>query len=262
MLPEPLGLLEATLRQIASEEILPRLQAVHVSHKADGSLLTEADPAVQQRLIAFLHEHDPAIPVLGEEQTEARQRQALDTRGEFWCVDPLDGTRNFASGFPVFSISLALIRDGRPALGLVYDPLREECFSAARGEGAWLNGRRLPVPPVVELRQALAMVDFKRLPRKLAQRIAAEPPFASQRSIGSVALDWCWLAAGRTQVYLHGKQHLWDYAAGVLILEEVGGQSQTLDGEPVFTPRLQPRSAVAGSSAAVFERWREWLGDW
>jgi myo-inositol-1(or 4)-monophosphatase len=259
-LPE-LQTLEALLVEAAEEELLPRLHRVSAGKKADGSLLTEADVALQQRLIASLGEVNADIPVLGEELPAEMQQDLLaDAEHGVWCLDPLDGTRNFASGFPVFAISLALIRQGRVELGVVYDPLRRESFTAAHGHGAWLNGKPLVTPPVASLASALAMIDFKRLPVELAQRLVVSPPYPSQRSIGSGALDWCWLAAGRVQVYLHGSQHLWDYAAGQLILAEAGGRAVTLQGEAVFINQLQTRSIVAGCNAAVFEEWAEWLG--
>ncbi len=253
--------LEALLIEAAEEELLPRLHHVSAGEKADGSLLTEADVALQQRLMATLGEVHKDIPVLGEElPAEVQQTMLAEAVDGVWCLDPLDGTRNFACGFPVFTISLALIRQGRVELGLVYDPLRRESFTAAHGQGAWLNGKPLVAPPAGSLGSALAMIDFKRLPVELAQRLVVDPPYPSQRSIGSGALDWCWLAAGRVQIYLHGKQHLWDYAAGQLILAEAGGHAVTLQGEPVFINQLQTRSIVAGCHSAVFEEWAAWLG--
>jgi len=260
LLPE-LQTLEALLVEAAEVELLPRLHRVSAGEKADGSLLTEADVSLQQHLIASLGEFNADIPVLGEElPVEIQQALLANAEQGIWCLDPLDGTRNFASGFPVFAISLALIRQGRVELGLVYDPLRRECFTAAHGHGAWINGQPLVAPPTASLASALALIDFKRLPVELAQRLVVSPPYPSQRSIGSGALDWCWLAAGRVQVYLHGSQHLWDYAAGQLILAEAGGRAVTLQGEAVFINQLQTRSIVAGCNAAVFEEWAEWLG--
>lgn len=259
-LPE-LQTLEALLVDAAETELLPRLHQVSAGQKADGSLITEADLSLQQRLTAALAEIYPDIPVLGEEMSaEVQQAMFEDAEHGVWCLDPLDGTRNFACGFPVFAISLALIRHGQVELGLIYDPLRRESFSAALGQGAWLNGERLSVQLETTLASALALVDFKRLPVELAQRLVTSAPYPSQRSIGSGALDWCWLAAGRVQVYLHGRQHLWDYAAGQLILTEAGGQAVTLQGEPVFINQLQTRSIAAGCNAAVFAEWAEWLG--
>lgn len=259
-LPE-MQTLEALLINGAETELLPRLNKVTANRKADGSLLTEADLSLQQRLISALTAINPDIPVLGEEMSAEVQQAMLDDAGKgVWCLDPLDGTRNFACGFPVFAISLALIRHGQVELGLIYDPLRRESFSAAKGQGAWLNGQPLSARIETPLASALALIDFKRLPVELAQRLVTSAPYPSQRSIGSGALDWCWLAAGRVQVYLHGRQHLWDYAAGQLILAEAGGQAVTLQGEPVFINQLQTRSIVAGCNSAVFAEWAEWLG--
>jgi len=259
-LPE-LQTLEALLVDAAETELLPRLHQVSAGQKADGSLITEADLSLQQRLTAALGGINPDIPVLGEElSAEVQQAMLEDAEHGVWCLDPLDGTRNFACGFPVFAISLALIRNGEVELGLVYDPLRRESFSAAKDQGVWLNGEPLTSQVETPLASSLALIDFKRLPVELAQRLVTSAPYPSQRSIGSGALDWCWLASGRVQVYLHGRQHLWDYAAGQLILTEAGGQAVTLQGEPVFINQLQTRSIVAGCNAAVFAEWVEWLG--
>jgi len=246
----------------AREELVPRFTHVAHSHKADGSVITEADLAMQSRLGLELAQRWPQYRLLGEEMSAAEQQELMSRPGVgLWCLDPLDGTSNFAAGLPFFSVSLSLIVDGRVVLGVVYDPMRDECFSATRGGGAWLNGARLgerrPEPP---LAKGIAIVDFKRLPSALAQRLAGEAPYSSQRSLGSVALDWCWIAAGRAHVYLHGKQLLWDYGAGQLILDEAGGHSVTLDGDPLHTVSLRPRSAVAALNVELFREWTAWLG--
>lgn len=235
--------------------------------KADGSWVTDTDHAVQADLRAGLAERFPEHGFLGEEMSVAEQeeawRECLDGRPT-WVVDPLDGTSNFRVGFPVFSVTVALLIGGKSVFGVVYDPCRDECFHAARGEGAWLNGEPLSLDdePKQALESSLATVDFKRLPSEIATRLACEPPYASQRSIGSVALDWCWVAAHRVQVYVHGKQKLWDYAAGQLILHEAGGASADLDGEIDYLDRpLEPlpRSAVAATHVELLEDWMEAL---
>jgi len=246
----------------AREELLPRFTRVERSHKADGSVITEADLAMQSRLIRDLSQIWPQYSALAEEMTVDQQRTLLAQPGVgLWCLDPLDGTSNFAAGLPFFAVSLCLIVDSRVELGVVYDPMRDECFSAVRGRGAWLNGRRLgerqPEPP---LAKGIGLVDFKRLPRPLAERLVREAPYSSQRSLGSVALDWCWIAAGRAHVYLHGKQQLWDYGAGALILHEAGGFSMTLDGAEAETVSLQARSAVAALNPELYREWTQWLG--
>ena len=246
----------------AREELLPRFRQVSFSRKEDDSLLTEADLAMQQRLAREFKRNWPLIAFLGEEMQEMQQRELLakDSQG-VWIVDPLDGTRNFASGLPFFSVSVALLHRGALVLGVVYDPVRDECFTAVKGQGAQCNGVPLQrVPSPHELRHTITLIDFKRLTHNLAARLVTERPFSSQRSFGSVAIDWCWLAAGRCHTYLHGAQRLWDYAAGVLIFAEAGGRAVTLEGEPLFNGTLYPRSAVAALDEKLFRDWCHWLG--
>lgn len=249
------------VRAAGQEELITRFNRIGFEYKQDGSLLTEADLAVQTRLQLQLSEKWPQVAMLGEEMSADRQQAIIAEGGAFWCLDPLDGTSNFAAGIPFYSISAALIAEGQPQLGVVYDPVRDECFSAAAATGAWLNGKKLDTTELPErpLSRCSALLDFKRLAPELASKIALGPPYASQRSFGSVALDWCWLAAGRCQVYLHGKQNLWDYAAGWLVLHEAGGSSSTLDGAGGFSATLQPRSAVAATTSALYTNWYNWL---
>lgn len=233
--------------------------------KADGSWVTDTDHAMQADLQGGLAERFPEHGFLGEEMSIAEQeaawRECLDGRPT-WVVDPLDGTSNFRVGFPVFSVTVALMVGGKTQFGVVYDPSRDECFHAVRGEGAWLNGEALSLAnePQQPLKSCLATVDFKRLPRAVAAHLACDPPYASQRSIGSVALDWCWVAAHRVQVYVHGKQKLWDYAAGQLILHEAGGASADLEGHIDYADQPaepHPRSAVAATHVELLEDWME-----
>ncbi|MFP4611447.1 MAG: inositol monophosphatase family protein [Thiohalophilus sp.] len=253
--------LKTIIIDAAREELLPRFTNVKRGIKADGSFLTEADLAVQNRIADELKAHWPDTLFLGEEMPASEQQTLLQSGKPIWILDPLDGTSNYASGIPVYSVSLALIEQGELKVGLVYDPERDECFSAVKGQGAWLNDERLgPIDTGLGLKQCTGLIDFKRLSPELATRLAVEIPYASQRSFGSVALDWCWIAIGRSHVYLHGKQNLWDYAAGHLILAEAGGQSCTLEGEAVFNNSLQPRSAVAALDEKLFRVWVEWLG--
>jgi myo-inositol-1(or 4)-monophosphatase len=261
MLPQSLRQLSTLVIQIADRELPTRFNCSRGQRKTDGSLVTEADLVVQAELAAALQRDWPGVSVLGEEMTHAEQRAALQALSSgLWCIDPLDGTSNFTVGIPYYAVSVALLKDGLPRLAVVYDPNRRECFAAAEGGGAWLNGERLTGTAVpASLSSSIALIDFKRLPGRLAGRLAAQPPYRSQRSFGAVALEWCWLAAGRGHVYLHGRQNLWDYAAGWLILHEAGGQSVTLSGERVFSTSLQPRSAAAARDPESFERWKTWL---
>ena len=262
MIPQNLSRLAQLIREIADRELPQRFCCHAGSRKSDGSLVTEADVIMQDALAQALSAQWPDIDLLGEEMTDEEQQRALQhSDSGVWCVDPVDGTSNFSAGVPYYAVSVGLIRNGRVEMGVVYDPSRKECFAAARGEGSWLNDTRLqahhlPTP----LSDGMALIDLKRLEPALASRLAAEPPYKSQRSFGAVALDWCWLAAGRCHVYLHGKQKLWDYAAGSLVLEEAGGSAVTLEGEPVFRPTLEPRSAAAALDTDVLKQWVDWLG--
>jgi myo-inositol-1(or 4)-monophosphatase len=247
--------------ECAGDEIMPRFERVAAALKTDGSIITEADLAMQQRVKSALQALWPEIGFVGEEMgADEQQRQFAQSQHGVWILDPLDGTSNFAATIPFFSVSIALIKNNEVLLGMVYDPVRQEMFSAIKDQGAYLGNEPLTRKPVgLPLNKCIGVVDFKRLHKDLANRLAQNPPYASQRSFGSVALDWCWLAAGRGHVYLHGKQKLWDYAAGWLILNEAGGYSCTLDGEAVFTGQLQSRSAVAAMDKVLFDEWCQCL---
>lgn len=256
-----IGDVKDLLVPLAKRELMPRFAAAAKQIKPDGSLVTEADLAMQKQVSAALRERWPDIPLVGEETPTDEQRSLFAMADRpIWCLDPVDGTSNFAAGIPFFAVSLALLVNRRPLLGVVYDPARDELFAAAADAGAWLNGERLlSQRSDLPLQHCIGVVDFKRLNPPLATRLAQHPPYSSQRSFGSVALDWCWLAANRFHVYLHGKQKIWDYAAGWLILNEAQGRSCTLEGEPVFTDAMAPRSAVAALDEELFQEWYQWL---
>lgn len=254
--------LKAIIVEAADQELVPAFATAAREVKTDGSIVTAADKAMQARIRSTLAQRWPAYRFLGEEMDEAEQRALIALRDHgYWCLDPVDGTSNFAYGIPFFSVSLALIHHGEVQMGLVYDPVRRECFTAQRGQGAYLNGQRLaPRRYGISLSQCIGLIDFKRLSEPLAARLVTQRPYGSQRSFGSVALDWCWIAAGRCHIYLHGKQRLWDYAAGSLILAETGGRAVTLDGEAVFKESLAARSAVAALDEELFAAWADYLG--
>ena len=253
--------IETLLREVAAAELLPRFNRVGHDVKADGSLLTEADLAVDRALHEVLTTRWPEIGFLSEEMPKHQQEGLLaETGRSLWVLDPVDGTSNFVAGIPYFAISIALVQDGRPVLGVTLDPVRDECFSAARGQGAFLNGEPLCCrAPAIDLAHAVALVDFKRLAPALKTRLMEAAPFGSQRNFGSCALEWCWIAAGRGHVYLHGGMKLWDIAPGSLILGEAGGLSSTLDGEAVFVPRMEARSVIMAPAQALFDAWSGWL---
>lgn len=244
----------------SKEELLPRFNSVKRNYKHDGSVVTEADLVMQARLTSRLQETYPDIALLGEEMSAEQQHALLASDIPLWCLDPVDGTSNFAAGMPYFCVSLALIENGIVTLGLVYDPIRDECFSAQNGKGAYLNNEPLSRQDTdLQLKDAIAMIDFKRLTPELATKLVTHRPYGSQRSLGSIALELCWIAAGRGHIYLHGKQQLWDYAAAQLILSEAGALALTLEGEALRSDSLKPISTIAASDESLFNEWATYL---
>jgi myo-inositol-1(or 4)-monophosphatase len=263
MLPD-LKQLRRVVREAAQEVVLPKFAVVQRHVKHDGSLVTEVDLAMQARMQRDLEREWPDFAFLGEEMTQADMDALMQAprTGGMWVLDPVDGTSNFAAGVPYFAVSLALLVDGRPEIGIVYDPVRDECFAAQRGRGAWLNGISLGTAPTgLPLRRCIAGVDFKRLRPALAAHLGANPPYGSQRNFGASSLDWCWLADGRIHLYLHGGQKLWDYVAGHLILLESAGHARTFEDEDVFAFNLCPRSVIAAREAGHFDAWRGWVSE-
>ncbi len=250
----------AAVKLVTAEEIMPRYLKVAHQHKSDGSLCTEADIAAQnaltKKLQAILN-----VPVLGEEMTATEQRALWETGQDgIWCIDPIDGTSNFVRGLPYFAVSVALVREGKSVLGVVYDPVANEMFSAEHGKGAFLNGEKLVGrEAAVTLEQALASVDLKRLKKKLVTQLATNPPYSSQRNFGASALDWCYTAAGRYDIYLHGGQKLWDYAAGLLVLQETGGHVCCIESDDFGQCDIWQRSVIAAHDEKLFGEWKSWV---
>lgn len=249
--------IEDIIKTVSKEVLMPYFSKVQAQTKSDGSLITQADIEVQDCIKSELLKYFPEYGFFAEELSEDELNSFfLKNHSGYWCLDPIDGTSNFASTLPYFSISLALIINGQTVFGLIYDPVRDECFTALKGEGAKLNSRAIIRPKVPEtLKECLAIVDFKRLPAELSVKLVSQAPYRSQRSFGSVALDWCWLAMGRVDIYLHAKQMLWDYAAGLLIAEESGCVSCTMDGEAVFKESLVPRKVIASTNDVLQKQW-------
>ncbi len=228
--------------------------------KDDGSIITDADLAIQDAMATALQRQFPQVQMLSEESTEQEQMAAIASGKDYWCLDPLDGTTNFHATVPLFSVSMALISNHQVVLGVVYDPVRGETFSALQNQGAWVNQQKLerPQQPAM-LNRSIAFVDFKRLHRADRLRLADQAPYKSQRNIGTCALEWAWLASGRVQLLIHGCEKFWDYAAGNLLLLESGGISETHQGESVFVESLETRSVLAATNAELFRQWSNWF---
>lgn len=239
---------------------MPRFMLVARQIKSDGSTFSEADLAAQEVLLKALQEIRPGA-VMGEEMSRQEQEaQWIKGSNGLWSVDPIDGTSNFLNGLPYFAISVAWMEQGRSVLGVIYNPVTDEMFYAEQGNGAFLNGKTLPIKHNANsLSSAVANVDLKRLHKKLAAEVAARPPYASQRNYGACALEWCYTAAGYFDLYLHGGQKPWDYAAGSLILKEAGGYMSGFEHDDYWAGSPWRRSVIAAIDKNLFLQWRDWV---
>ena len=206
----------------------------HVSFKGTPTnLVTEMDARVERLVSDRLRDAFPDDAMLGE---EGGTRPG--TSGRRWIVDPLDGTTNYAHGLPIFAVSIALEVSGRVALGVVYDPNRDELFVAERGAGAWLGERRLAVSATPVLNESLIATGFPYDVRETADNNAREFAAFTQRAqgvrrMGSAVIYLSYVAAGRIDGYWELRLGSWDVAAGALLVEEAGGRVTALDGGPL-----------------------------
>jgi myo-inositol-1(or 4)-monophosphatase len=247
------------VRSVAAEEILPRFRSVVAMRKDDGSIVTEADLAAQHALVRRLRAIDPA-PVMAEEMPSHEQAAVFERGGRFWCLDPLDGSKNFSQAIPFFAVSIALMEDALPVLGVVYDPIADEAFFAVRGAGAWLNSRALALPPQgPALAAAVAEVSLRRDTARLRGALKRRKPYARRLTSGSSALSWCHLAATRIDVLLHSGQKMWDWSAGSLILAEAGGALSALEHDDYWQASPWSRSVIAARTEPLLAEWRAWI---
>jgi myo-inositol-1(or 4)-monophosphatase len=202
---------------------------VTVEYKGDVDLVTEADRKSEAMILERIRTHWPGHDVIGEEG--ARIESGSDYR---WYVDPLDGTTNFAHGFPVFSVSLAIEHKGRRIAGVVFDPTRNELFAAEHGRGAYLNGRQIRVSGTRNMAESLVATGFPSHKRHKNPNIFFYHQITLRthgvRRAGSAALDLCSVAAGRFDAFWEFNLNPWDTAAGVLIVEEAGGRVTDMSG--------------------------------
>ncbi len=209
---------------------------------SEVDIVTQVDRSCETRIREILLGAYPDHVVLGEEQG-----QQGDARHR-WIVDPLDGTVNYAHAFPFFCVSIALEIDDEVRLGVVYDPVRDELFSAVAGAGATLNGRPLSVSRETVARRALLATGFayveEEQQRNLEVFARVLPQVQSIRRPGAAALDLCYVAAGRTDGFWELNLNAWDVAAGMLIVREAGGTVTAGDGSPY---RLNAPALVASN---------------
>ncbi|MFT5505270.1 MAG: myo-inositol-1(or 4)-monophosphatase [Gammaproteobacteria bacterium] len=260
--PDDIEAIQQFVIQASEQSILPRICGSKATFKEDGSIVTEADLEMDRCLTALLSSRFPHIPILSEEINAEKQEEILNSGQDFWCLDPIDGTTNFHATMPLFSVSLALIRRAESTFGLIFDPVRGEMFTAAKGQGLKINGvsHIRPTQPAT-LEQTIAFVDFKRLSMPKRRQLIENTPYKSQRNIGTCALEWAWLAAGRSHLLIHGSEKLWDLAAGYRILAESGGISASIEGNPISLETLEQQSVLAASTETLFLQWSNFIQD-
>lgn len=210
------------------------LGKLKVEQKGHNDFVSDADRAAEKAVIACIHKHYPEHAILAEESGASGDSDTV------WIIDPLDGTTNYLHGFPVFAVSIGVQENGRMEHAVVYDPLRQELFTASRGTGTQLDGRKVRVSGQMELARSLigtgfpfreAGLDITPYMNMLTKTILHT---SGVRRAGAAALDLCYVAAGRLDAYFETGLAPWDLAAGSLIVREAGGIISGLDGSENF----------------------------
>lgn len=201
-----------------------------VNEKSRKNLVTEADVNSQEKIFGLIHGRYPDHSFLGEEDL-AVENDGSDFR---WIIDPLDGTTNYVHRFPYYGVSIALEERGELTVGVIFDPNRDEMFTAIRGQGAFLNGEPINVSDADALYDAMCVaslpVGAKGDEPQVAQFLRVLPHSRSVQRTGSAALNLCYVACGRIDAYWSGTLKPWDQAAGAVIVAEAGGQVSKMDG--------------------------------
>jgi myo-inositol-1(or 4)-monophosphatase len=223
---------------------LNQLDALQVTEKGRNEYVSAVDRMAEEAILEIVRDHYPDHAVVAEESGRHGEHEYE------WIIDPLDGTTNYLHGFPVFAVSIAVAHKGQLEHGVVYDPLRQEIFSASRGAGALLDGRRLRVSKCLTLRHSLIATGF---PYRLGDRSmdvylqmlrAVMREAAGVRRPGSAALDLCYVAAGRVDGFWELGLNLWDIAAGALLIREAGGRISDFQGSDRY---LETGHVIAGN---------------
>lgn len=212
-------------------------KGIEIEFKGAVDLVTEADRAAEKLIVDMIHENFPDHSVLAEE--EGGRERGSDHR---WIIDPLDGTTNFAHGFPWFAVSIGYQRRDKLLLGVVYNPCSDELFLAERGQGASLNGRPLRVSATTMLQRALLATGFpydrkESTVNNYDHFVNLQQAAQACRRPGAASLDLACVAAGRFDGYWEMKLKPWDLAAGTLLVEEAGGRVTDFDGLPMLLDR-------------------------
>jgi myo-inositol-1(or 4)-monophosphatase len=225
-------------------------QEVEIHHKGTIDLVTAVDKECEAAILETIRSRFPDHDIVSEETALARTGAR-----HVWFVDPLDGTTNFAHGYPCFAAAVALTVDGEVVAGAVYDPLRDDLFSAERGAGSYLNGRRMHVSTSDDLIASLLITGFpydiqEETEIKLRRFVRMMGLARAIRRDGSAAIDLCYVAAGRADGFWEDRLQPWDLLAAKLMIEEAGGRVSRYDGRPLG---LQA-DEIAASNGALHEK--------
>ncbi len=209
---------------------LDRLDTVHVSQKKPNDYVTDIDQKAEQEIISIIRKAHPNHAILGEESGETAGNDYT------WIIDPIDGTRNFIHGFPQFAVSIGISYKGKIEHGVIYDPVRQELFTASRGKGARLNDKRIRVGKNTELQNCLIATGFTQ--RNSSSELSTHlrivetliPLCGDIRRPGAATLDLAYVACGRLDGFWESGLHIWDIAAGILLVKEAGGLVCDLNG--------------------------------
>lgn len=223
---------------------LDRLDTIRIGEKGPNDYVTEIDQAAEKEIISIIHKAYPSHGILAEESGETKGNDYV------WIIDPIDGTRNFIHGFPHFAISIAVSYKGQIEHGVIYDPVRQELFSASRGKGARVNDKRIRVSKRARLEESLLGTGIPYHQSSEYQEAyssavdALLPHCGDLRRAGSAALDLAYVASGRLDSFWELGLKIWDIAAGILLIKEAGGLVCDIHGGEDY---LKTGNVVAGT---------------
>lgn len=221
------------------------VEQLQVSVKGPGDFVSAADRKSEETLFAELSRARPGYGFIMEERGTVEGTDAANT----WVVDPLDGTTNFLHGIPLFCISLALVRNGVPVAGVIFNPVMDELYVAESGQGAYLNDRRIRVAARKKLADSVVCCGLPHMGRGdhaqfVRELEKAQPQVAGLRRTGSAAIDLAWVAAGRFDAFWERNLSAWDMAAGIIMVREAGGYVSDLDDRDAM---LEKGHIIAGN---------------
>lgn len=245
----------------ASKIMMAKYGAGCALEKTKNNLVTEADFKCEEAIISVIREKYPSHSVLAEE----RHKDADLLSKNLWIIDPLDGTNNYAHGIPHFCVSIAYAEKGEVLAGIILDPMRKEFFTATKGGGAFLNGARISVSRTARIFQAIITTGFYYDRGRLMEKTLAaihslfKADIRGIRRLGSAALDLCWVACGRFDGYFEYRLSPWDFAVGMLLVNEAGGRCSDREGKKMT---LSSKSAAVSNKKIHKEflrivKWKE-----